>query len=588
MRSKHFASLLVAAALPACIGDLGETGSSSGEPKEPSTPTNFVCDPNLPPETLPLRRLSHVQYTNTVRDLVRVAAGDEADAVIAAVEPLFDQVPDDARKGKDKHYGGFTRLDQAVQQEHVDATYGVAAAVGAELTGTTARLERLAGTCAVDADPANDDPCLDELIRTFGRSALRRPATDEDVAFYRTVAGSAPFEPADYADVVALMMVSPHALYLVEHGAGDGDYVRLDDFELASRLSYHFWQTMPDDGLLAAAESGALSTESGFRAEVDRLFADPRTRVAVRQFFSEWLENTTLEELDSRAGNPVFEAFRGSTEVGPELRERMLEEVVDAATYYTFESGSTFDDFLASDRSFARTPDLAAIYETPVWDGSSEPPVFADPTRVGLVGRAAFLATGSANTRPIMKGVFLRIALLCDDIPPPPPNAAASPPMLSEDSTTRQVVEELTGSGSCAGCHTHVINPLGFVTEGFDALGRTRTEQRFFDEETGAEIGSAPIDSAATPMVDSDDSSVVKSAAELTDKLLASEKPHACFARHYFRFSFGRLEDLDGDACALDTIKVSLDEGAALAESIRAVALSDAFQRRSFVEEDAQ
>jgi hypothetical protein len=308
----------------------------------------------------------------------------------------------------------------------------------------------------------------------------------------------------------------------------------------------------------------------------------------VRQFFSEWLENTTLEELDSRAGNPVFEAFRGSTEVGPELRERMLEEVVDAATYYTFESGSTFDDFLASDRSFARTPDLAAIYETPVWDGSSEPPVFADPTRVGLVGRAAFLATGSANTRPIMKGVFLRIALLCDDIPPPPPNAAASPPMLSEDSTTRQVVEELTGSGSCAGCHTHVINPLGFVTEGFDALGRTRTEQRFFDEETGAEIGSAPIDSAATPMVDSDDSSVVKSAAELTDKLLASEKPHACFARHYFRFSFGRLEDLDGDACALDTIKVSLDEGAALAESIRAVALSDAFQRRSFVEEDAQ
>lgn len=577
--------LLLASVTAACTGDIGE-GDSQGT-KEPSTPTNFVCDETIVPAALPLRRLSHLQYANTIRDLVRIGSPSEGDAILGAVEPLFDQVPDDARIGPDKHYAGFTRLDQAVQQEHIDSTYQIAGAVGAALTATPARLTELAGACATDGDAANDDTCMDDFIARFGLRALRAPLAAEDVAFYRGPAGSAPFDAADYADVTALLLSAPRALYFVEHGdaGAAGDYIALEPYELASRLSYHFWQSAPDQTLLDAAASGALVTEAGYKAEVDRLFADPRTRAAVAQFFSEWLENTTLQELDSRVGTPVFDAFAGDFTPGPELRERMLAEVVDAATYYAFDQSGSFDDFVGSNRSFAKTDDLATIYGVPVWDGQADPPAFPDATRAGLVGRAAYLATGSANTRPIMKGVFIRKALLCDEIPPPPPNAGASPPMLSESATTRKVVEDLTQTGACAGCHATVINPLGFTTEGFDALGRARTEQTFYDEVTGEVVGAAPIAPLAVPVVDSGDEATASSPAELTALILESEKPHACFARQYFRFSFGRMEDLDRDACALDDVKTSLDSGAPMAEALRTIALSDAFRRRSFLPE---
>jgi hypothetical protein len=570
-------------AIAACVGNIeGLPGGGDGASPPTSTPTNFVCDPDAVPETVPLRRLSRVQYENTVRELVTFVLGGDANAVLSTIDPLFDQVPDDLRVGPDKHFAGYTHLDQAVQQEHVDATYAVANAVGAALTANSARLTASVGACATDADGSNDGACLDAFIRSFGERALRRAVTNEDVSFYKRPAGAPPYEAADYADVVALMMTSPDALYLVERGSGTGETSPLDGYALASRLSYHFWQTSPDEELFAAARSGELVDDEVFQAQVDRVFNSSKTRAAVATFFSEWLDNTVLEELDSRLGTPVFDAFAGDFEPGPDLRERMLDEVVDAATYYAFQTRGTFDDFFASRKSFARTNDLASIYGVRAWDGTSEPPDFGDPERVGLITRAAYVATGSANTRPIMKGVFIRKALLCDDIAQPPAKAAATPIELSDTDTTREVVEKLTQNGVCAGCHPPLINPLGFATEGFDALGRVRTKQTFYDPLTGAVVGSAPIDTRSVPHVEPDDASASNGPADLVEQILASEKPRACFARQYFRFTFSRLEDLDRDGCALADVKATLDDEAPLAEALRAIALSPAFRMRSF------
>ncbi|MDI3288593.1 DUF1592 domain-containing protein [Polyangium sp. 15x6] len=565
----------------ACTGLIGEP--LDGEVG--STPTSFVCDPDAVPQALPLRRLSHLQYRNTVSDLVRFAVPSAAGEILGGAEPLFAQLPNDQRVGPDKHYAGFTRLDQALQQQHVDGAYRVAGEIGKALTASPARLAELAGACATDADPANDDACLDAMIRRLGERALRRPVTDEDVAFYRGPAGASPFDGADYADVVALLLNAPHMMYFVEHGQeGSDPTAPLDAYELASRLSYHFWQTLPDEPLFEAARTGALLTEAGYEAEVERIFKDPRTRAAMGELFGQWLDNTTLEELDARVGTPLFDAFTAGYTPGPDLREHMLAEVTDAALHYTFEEPGTFRDLLTSRKSFARTEDLASLYHTPVWSGSGEPPEFTEPERAGLLTRAAFLATGSANTRPIMKGVFIRKALLCDEIPPPPPNAAANPPQLSESLSTRQVVEELTGQGTCAGCHKVVINPLGFATENFDSLGRVRTEQALFDPGTGEVVATASVDTEVVPRVESGDETVAKNAQELTNLIAASPKPYACFARQYFRFTFGRLEDLNRDACALEEVKLALDEGMPMADVLRSIARSQAFRMRSFVD----
>lgn len=561
--------------LGACTGNIGG-GDGSTPPK--STPTHFVCDANAVPDALPMRRLSHTEYTNTVNDLVRAFAPADADAITQALASSLALLPDDIATGPDKHYADFTSLDQALQQGHADGIYAVATAAGKELTSSPARLAEVVGDCATGA---SDAACLSAFVKRFGERALRRPLTDEDVAFYAKPAVSAPYTAADYADVIALLLTAPESIFFVEHGdpAVPGTVAPLGPYELASRISYHFWQTLPDDELLEKAKSGELSTDAGYRAEVERAYADPRTRAALATFFAEWLGNTTLDPLDARIGTPTYDAIRGDLTPGPDTRAHYLDEVVDAARYYAFDAPASFDTFFLSGKSFAKTDDVAAVYGVSPWDGASAPP--DAPGRVGLLTRPAFVATGSIDSRPIMKGVFIRKAILCDDIAPPPGNAAANPPPLSPDSSTRQVVENLTDTGICAGCHTVQINPLGYATENFDPLGRLRTQEILFDDK-GNPVGTAPIDTTSVPKVNTGDTTESSGAADLEKLIVESPKLHACFARQYFRYTFARMEDLDKDGCGLADVQKALDGGADLAVVLRAIALSTAFRTRSF------
>jgi hypothetical protein len=278
-------------------------------------------------------------------------------------------------------------------------------------------------------------------------------------------------------------------------------------------------------------------------------------------------------------GTPAFDALRGDFTPSADLREAMLDEVTDSAIHYATNGGS-FRDFFSSDRSFAQG-ELATLYGVAPWTGG-EPPAFGD--RAGLITRAAYVATGSANTRPIMKGVFLRKAVLCDKLGEPPAGAGVEPE-LSAEMSTREFVTALTSPGECAGCHQTLINGLGFSTEDFDALGRKRDAQLLIDPVTGEIQGSVAIDTESVPRVESGDDTVTAGADELTDLILESDKPYACFSRLYFRFTFGRFEDFERDACALAAVKDQLVADASLAEVLRAIALTDQFQLRSFADE---
>jgi hypothetical protein len=173
--------------------------------------------------------------------------------------------------------------------------------------------------------------------------------------------------------------------------------------------------------------------------------------------------------------------------------------------------------------------------------------------------------------------------VLCDEIPPPPPGVNATPPELRPDMTTREAVEELTEmSGStCAGCHTTLINPLGFATESFDALGRYRSEQLLFDED-GQRIGEKAVNTSSVPRVTGDDDSTVNGPLELMDKIVASGKGEACLARNFFRFTFARWEDLGADGCTLESLRAPLSRGGTIPELSRAAALAPSFKRRAF------
>jgi len=550
----------------------------------------FACDEQASREELPLRRLSHEQYINTVRDLLRASMPQDGQRIFDGLGDELSAHPDDARIGEEGDtHGGYARLDQNVYQTHIDTTFAVALEIGKEVTSSPGRLEQLMGACATDADDSNDVACVQDFISEFGERAHRGPIEPADVAFYQTVYDATGIDEAGIRDVVTVMLTSPQFIYHVEHGdspdpsAPAADTYRLGAYELANRMSYHFWQSMPDDQLLAAARDGSLLTEQGYRAELDRVFADERTAASLATFFRQWLWLEELPELNGLVGTDLFDNFAGANSPSRDLREKMVEEIERMARYHAIDSPSSFEDMFTSPFSFAVEPELAAIYGVEPWDGAGEPPRFAAGERHGLITRAGLLTTGTANTRPIIKGFQIRKAMLCTTPPPPPDNAADFEVVLEEDFTTRETVEALTEApgSSCAGCHLAYINGLGFATENYDALGRTRTEQTLFNE-AGEIIGSKPVDTVSLPKVAPGDPRETSGASEVSALILESGLVQACFARHYHRFTYGRAEDLAADGCALEDLRQQVISGAPLDEIMKSTALRPEFQRRSF------
>jgi hypothetical protein len=562
----------------AMVGGAATVGGGGGTaPVDLHTPT-FTCEPDAAPPSLPLRRLSAIQLKNTLKDLIAFALPKSASSVLGEVEGDVDRLPADSRQGPDPTFARYDRLDQTVQQRWVDDEYALARQIGAALTSSPSRLSELVGECV---SKANDQTCLDDFIRRFGERAQRRALEAEDVAFYRKAAGKAPYAASGYADVVALLLASPYALYAVEHGQGSTDArAKLSGSELAARLAYQFWQTSPDAALLEAARSGELLTDEGYEKQVERVLSDDKAERGFGELIGQWLDNPKLEELDAHAAEPVYEAFLDGFEPDAALKLRMQQEVSDSALYY-LRNGGSFADFFGSNRSFAKTEDLAELYQTPIWRAGEEPPVFSEPARAGLLTRAALLATGLSETRPIIKGVLIRKALLCDAVPPPPADVANSPPPVSDaKGSTRQAVQSKTSTGTCAGCHTVLINDLGFATENFDALGRLREEQPLFDAR-GNRVGSVPVDTSSVPRVEASDATPSAGAADLTRLIVASDKPYACFARQYFRFTFARVES-NADGCALAALKDKLQENAGIYDVLKAIALDRSFRERTF------
>jgi hypothetical protein len=587
----------------------GPGGADAGAAGATEGPTSFTCDPAQKGPVEQLRLLTAQQYTNTITDLASWALADpkggatvlaEIKATAAALQenlPVVSQAnPAMAVLFPD---GGYLRADQDQQYLRVQAYYYIGNAMGAALT-TPARLAKLAGTCATDADAGNDAACLTAFIQKLGTRALRRPLTADDVAFYTRVYGADPkADPQAYADVVAVMLNAPDAVYFVEHGgapvANQPGVYALSAYELASRLSYHVWDTLPDDALWAAAVDGTLLDDAVYAKHVDRLYADPRAQKAMDRFFLDYMQVDATGGARGKGGlnyrnlyaydmDPVFKAFAGDDLPAPSLSQNMVDDATAMLDYYAWTTPGTARDLLTSELSFARAADVAKLYGVAAWDGTSAPPQLPAGQRPGLFTRALFTASG-VNTSPILKGVFLRRYVLCDAIGTPPAAANGVKVELSPDHTTRDVVTALTANAPCSSCHTTIINPLGFATEGFDGLGRFRTEQTLFHPD-GTVAGKLPIDTSTVPRVRlTDDTSKAQNAGDVMKLVADSGKFEACMARNYFRYTFARFEDLTVDGCTLESMRQKLDPTKSpgqLRDLLKTVVTTPAFKRRTF------
>lgn len=582
-------------------GGNGGNGSGGNRPPPSESPVAFQCDNKAAMASPPLRRLTTSQYKNTLRDLIAWSlkeapgtAQTQTSSVMSAIAGGLGRYPVDEPKKLDADlHGSYKRLDQDLQQSHVDVGYEIAMQVAAQLT-TAQRLGTVVGSCATDADAANDTTCIKNFIKSFGERALRRPLEADEATFYESFYGStAKADPAAFTDLIAGFLTAPQFMYLVEHGegavSGKADTFKLSNFEIASRLSYHFWQTMPDDALFEAARKGELTSTQGLTTHVDRLMADARAKSAMDEFFTDYMKLHTVPKLDGKINDTGFKNFATGAMVTGMLHQNMMDEAVAMARYFTWEKKGGVDDLMSSRAVFPKTMDLATIYGVgSAWNGTSTPPeVPADHQRVGLFTRAAFLSTGLITTRPIMKGVFLRTNVLCDVIPPPDANAANTP-IDTSTKTTREAVVGITeqqGTG-CRTCHMYMINGLGFATEGFDALGRYRKEERLFSE-AGMETMKKPVETRTKPYLDGrEDEREFAGPEEMTKAMVSGGKVHACFARHYFRYSFGRFEqDIDvpsADGCVVESLRKKIEKNGSIEGMLREVAMRPEFTQRQF------
>jgi len=368
--------------------------------------------------------------------------------------------------------------------ETVDGLESVTIGGPYEATGVGETPSRIRILACQPASAADEDPCARKILSTLARRAYRRPVTDEDVrpllGLYKTGRSTGGFE-AGIRTALQGMLVDPEFLFRIERdpkNSAPGAVYRISDLELASRLSFFLWSSIPDDELLKLAEQGRLKDPKIVDQQVRRMLADARSKALVNNFAGQWLY---LRNLRTKFPDPA-----AYPEFDDNLRQAMEKETELFFDSIVREDRSVVD-LLNADYTFLNER-LAEHYGIPNIRGSQFRRVtLSDENRRGILGQGSILAVTSYPTRtaPTLRGKWLLENILGTPPPPPPPNV----PSLKDDReantlTMRKRMEQHRENPACASCHK-LMDPLGFALENFDAIGMWRTKQ-----------GATPIDAS--------------------------------------------------------------------------------------------
>jgi hypothetical protein len=434
-------------------------------------------------------------------------------------------------------------------------------------TAVTRRWSALVPCATTTTDATAVDACGHDFIAAFARRAYRRPPDADDLAALTAAfdAGKATDLQTGIRLVIEAALQSPRFLYRVEFGAAPAagaTVVKLDDWEMASRLSYLLWHSMPDDALLAAAAAGRLNAPDDIEAQVQRLIADPRARGVTADFYAQWLRVDEIAGVEKDA--TVFPGYSAATAA------LMQQETSQFLDYVTWDGDGDLPSILTAPFTFVNGP-LAQYYGFTGVSGDAFVKTPLDPGthRAGVLSQGGLMSLlAKANqTSPVHRGKFVREQLLCMPLPPPPADLMIKPPELSPTLTTRQRFTQHSIDPACTGCH-HLMDPIGLGFEGFDGAGVFRA----------AENGQ-PIDDSGE-VKDSDVTGAFHGVGELATKLAASGQVRACVATKWFRYGYGRGEH-DADACSMDTIQRAFATGGfKIRDLLIALTRTDAFLYR--------
>ncbi|MEM6294541.1 MAG: DUF1592 domain-containing protein [Myxococcota bacterium] len=495
----------------------GEDGAeeSDGGSDDADVPTDAQCVWEEGVPSVPMRRLTRLEYDNTVRDLFGVMS-----------QPALAFVDDSPA-------GGFDANDIAVSELQTRLYIDVAEAVAAEI---------VAGPVLLSDCDLGEVPCVDGFVATWGRRVFRRDLTEVELVEYRDFFTQMRDEhgiDAALEHTLTAWLASPHFLYLAHRESANEPLA--DAYAQASRLSFFLWSSAPDDALLDQAAAGQLDELDALEGIVRDMLDDPRAADTLATFTEQWLHVEALTTGVVAKDAELYPSF------DPALAASMDRELQALFADVVLEREGTVRELLQTRRAWVDAP-LAALYgvDTPAGEeGWAELP---EGERAGILTRAGFL-TVHAHEREgsvVKRGVIVRRDLLCEELPPPPPELDLDPAVGRLDNP------------QCAGCHV-LMDPIGEGLREYDAIGR------WTGAPSSGEIGGLP-----EPSFDG--------GVGLSEVLADAESVQRCVTRQLFKFSHRRAIT-EADACTLELAEQAvIDSGGDIREAIVAVATSDSFR----------
>jgi hypothetical protein len=513
------------------MGTADETAGSADTGEE-EPPENV----NLVPESMS-RRMTPQELDNTLEDLID---DNTQPARTILNEPDYNPFDND-----------YTLQNPSTAL--VESLEVMAQDVASRLLADPARVAAL-----VPCEPAgpDDEACLRQFVEAFGRRAMRRPLDEQEVEAYLSLQSFAT-ESNQYVDndfytavglVVQAIVQDPEFLYRIEIGTPttENGVAKLDDWEVAARMSYLLWGSTPDDALLDDAEAGMLSDVEGRRAAAARMLQQPRARSQMYRYHAMWLGYRGIP-----VSAELVSAFDSETAA---LIDRVIfDEQVPYSTLFTLDE--TYIDEM-----------LAQHYGLPAPAGGQGWVAYGDSGRAGILGHGSVLGAFSKfnDTSPTQRGIFVRERLTCIPVPPPPPDVDVDNEPVDPENPDACKEERYAAHReieSCATCHDQ-FDPIGLGLENYNVEGAWRDYDNGRPECTITGQGELP------------GVGTFSGAAELADRLTESGLLEPCAIEHYIAFAYGRelLDDEDEhiDAWATTFTEVDYSFADMLAEFVAA------------------
>ena len=454
------------------------------------------------------REVPRMEFENTVialldgKEFYRTNIGGDADhkAIDQTLDPAVEAINGRLRKIRFKTTQGqhklaitfvqrsFAESDERIRtiaieggQERIQAAHALQIRGPLSVTGLSTSPSRSKVFVCLPKTPREELPCANRIVENLARHAFRRPVTAEDVnplmAFYKAGAATGGFE-GGVRDALSAVLASPHFLYRAEVGVGTAGTRTLTDLELASRLSFFLWSSIPDDELLTLAGQSRLSKPDVLTAQVSRMLADPRAKTLTDDFAFQWLHISKLDEITpDRTQFPHASRLLDPRAMFKEELRLFVDSVLRPSTDAQGKQPSVFE-LLTADYTFLNER-LAMHYGIETVKGSHFRRVALDGTaRRGLLGKGAILMlTAYPNrTSPPVRGARILDRLLGAPPPEPPLNVPSFPENKrgQPPKTLRARLAQHRENPTCGACHS-AMDPLGLALENFNAVGQFRT-----------------------------------------------------------------------------------------------------------------